>query len=87
MPEKKYSPTERRYDSLINQMRAFNIPSKVTDEEAQGRKWLRRYHNVMVDVASYIRSKDPKYKSLLSQAKQIEKKWDMEGKYIKGGME
>jgi len=50
-------------------------------------KWLRRYHNVMVDVRLYIRSKDPKYKSLLTQAKQIEKKWDMEGKYIKGGMD
>jgi hypothetical protein len=85
MPEQKTSPSERKYDSLLNQMKAFDIPSKVTDEEAQGRKWLRRYHNIMMDVASYIRSKDPKYKSLLSQAKKIERKWNMEGKYTIGG--
>mgnify|MGYP000892137209 FL=1 len=84
MPEQKTSPSERKYDSLLNQMKAFEIPTKVTDEEAQN-KWLRRYHNVMVDVASYIRSKDPKYKSLLSQAKKIERRWNLEGKYTRGG--
>ncbi len=84
MPEQKTSPSERKYDSLLNQMKAFEIPTKVTDEEAQN-KWLRRYHNVMVDVASYIRGKDPKYKSLLSQAKKIERRWNLEGKYTRGG--
>ena len=84
MPEQKTSPSERKYDSLLNQMKAFEIPTKVTHEEAQN-KWLRRYHNVMVDVASYIRSKDPKYKSLLSQAKKIERRWNLEGKYTRGG--
>lgn len=84
MPEQKTSPSERKYDSLLNQMKAFEIPDKVTKDTAPN-KWLRSYHNIMMDVASYIRSKDPKYKSLLSQAKKIERKWNMEGKYTIGG--
>ena len=74
---------EKQYDTLLKQMSAFDIPDKVTDED-QPNKWLRRYHNVMMDVATYIRDRNPQYKSLLSRAKRIERKWDMEGKYING---
>ena len=74
---------EKQYDTLLKRMSAFDIPDKVTDEQ-QPNKWLRRYHNTMMDIAKYIRNKNPQYKSLLSRAKRIEKKWDMEGKYING---
>ena len=74
---------EKQYETLLKRMSAFDIPDKVTDEQ-QPNKWLRRYHNTMMDIAKYIRDKNPQYKSLLSRAKRIEKKWDMEGKYING---
>lgn len=77
---------ERRYQTLLKKMEAFRVPDKVTDEQA-GNKWLRRYHNVMTDVATYIRDKNPQYKSLLRKAEAIERKWDMEGKYTRGSKE
>ena len=77
---------ERQYQTLLKKMEAFRVPDKVTDEQA-GNKWLRRYHNVMMDAATYIRNKNPQYKSLLRKAEAIERKWDMEGKYTRGSKE
>ena len=74
---------EKKYQSLLKQMEAFRIPDKVTDAQA-GNKWLRRYHNTMMDVATYIRDKNPQYRSLLRKAESIERKWDIEGKYTRG---
>jgi len=77
---------EQQYNSLLKKMEAFRIPDKITDAQAKN-KWVRRYHNTMMDIATYIRDKNPKYKSLLRKAEAIERKWDMEGKYTRGSKE
>ena len=76
---------EKKYQTLLKKMEAFRIPDKVTDEQAKS-KWLRRYHNTMMDIATYIRDRNPQYKSLLRKAEAIERKWDMEGKYTRGSI-